>query len=67
LNGILLHFHNAEAHNSRLSSEKIESEKAQGVPDPSYGSDPTEHELISSSLVIWKKNSAGHRSLRATI
>jgi hypothetical protein len=32
LKGILLHLDNARAHNSRLSSEKIESAKAQRVP-----------------------------------
>jgi hypothetical protein len=40
LNGILLHRDNEPALNSRLSSEKIESAKAQRWPHPPYGSDP---------------------------
>jgi hypothetical protein len=41
LKGILLHLRNAPAPNSRLSSEKIESAKAQRVPHPSHDPDPT--------------------------
>jgi hypothetical protein len=39
LKGILWHLDNAPAHNSRLSSDKIESAKAQRVPHPPYSPD----------------------------
>jgi histone-lysine N-methyltransferase SETMAR len=39
LKGLLLHLDNALAHNLRLSSEKIESAKAQRVPHSPYDPD----------------------------
>jgi hypothetical protein len=65
LKTMLLHLDNAPARNSRLSSENIESAKAQRVPHPPLTQ--TQHQVTSSSLVLWMKNSAVPRSLRATI
>jgi hypothetical protein len=51
----LLHLGKAAGHNSRLSSEKIDSPKAQRVPHPAYHSDKTRHQLTSSSLPLCKE------------
>jgi hypothetical protein len=52
LKPIRLHLANAPAHNSRLSSEKIESANAQRVPYPCYRPAQPQHQVTSSSLVI---------------
>jgi hypothetical protein len=41
LKNVLLHLHNAPAHNSRLYSEMIESAKTQRVPHPLYSPNET--------------------------
>jgi hypothetical protein len=46
LKGILLHLEHAPAHNSRLSSEKIESGKVQRVPHPLYSPDVTPNDFF---------------------
>jgi histone-lysine N-methyltransferase SETMAR len=49
LKDILLHLDNAPVHNSRLSSEKIESTNPQRMPHPPYGPDrvPSDFFLFS--------------------
>jgi hypothetical protein len=52
LKRILLHFDNASAYSLRLSSEKIESTKAEILPHRPHSPDQTEHQVTSSVLVI---------------
>jgi hypothetical protein len=52
LKAILLHLGNAPAHNSQLSSENIESAKAQRGLHPPDRPDETWHQVTSSFLVI---------------
>jgi hypothetical protein len=67
---ILLHLDNAPGDNSRLSSEMIESTKAQRVTHPFYNPNQTRPDLTPSDFFLFgylKESIAGHRSLRAMI